>query len=248
MISSVKKQLNSFTRRGSREQLRESQEATQSAGATCPARARTSAGELRKTTASMTTADESSYTAKPIAPKKMVNSKIDCSKPVPASAVSYEMVTIVIDSWESKVRTIPNWLAVTGELFLRKMFELDPETITMFGFPEDTKYDDPELKNNEKFMAKGMRLVEAIDIAVGFLGPDLEPLEETLFELGGRHVERQCRPHHWPIVGEALFYVMEQGLGDAFTFEVREAWTILYNFLGYHMIRGLLAKCPALAE
>ena len=73
-------------------------------------------------------------------------------------------------------------------------------------------------------------------------------LEETLFQLGCRHVERQCRPHHWPMVGEALFYVLEQGLGDDFTFEVREAWITLYNFMGYHMIRGLLAKQGGPAE
>ena len=181
-------------------------------------------------------------------PKQRTATKLDCMTKVNARDISFDVVQAVTDSWESKVRKLPNWLPITGELFLRKMFELDPETKTMFGFPEDTRHDDPALKNDEKFMTKGIRLIEAVDIAIGFLGPDLDPLEQTLFELGGRHVERQCRPHHWPIVGMALFYVFEQCLGDEFTFDLRESWTIMYNFLSYHMIQGLLAKCPALAE
>ena len=48
------------------------------------------------------------------------------------------------------------------------------------------------------------------------------------------------------MVGEALFYVFEVGLGDKFTPQMKEAWTILYNFMGYHMIEGLVAKAPEL--
>ena len=174
--------------------------------------------------------------------------KIDCTKRVPLESITFDMVNLVINSWESKIRTIPHWAEVTGELFLRKMFELDPETISMFGFPSNTRYNDPRLRFDEKFMTKAIRLIEAIDIAVGFLGPDVGPLEETLFELGGRHVARKCKPHHWPMVGAALFDVFDQCLGPELTYEIKEAWTVLYNFMGYHMIRGLLAKCPELAE
>jgi hemoglobin-like flavoprotein len=180
--------------------------------------------------------------------KAVARSNLDCSQRIPADSISFQMVNTVINSWENKVKKIPNWLPIAGELLLRKMFELDPETITMFGLPADTRFNDPELKNNKHFMAKGMRLVQAVDTAIKFLGPDLEPLEDTLVELGTRHVARHCRPHHWPVVGDALFYVFEVGLGDQFTDEIREAWTIMYNFLGYHMIQGLLKQCPALEE
>ena len=61
----------------------------------------------------------------------LAHTKFDCTKRVPASAVSYEMVTIVVNSWEQKVRMIPHWRAVTGELLLRKMFELDPVSQTV---------------------------------------------------------------------------------------------------------------------
>jgi hemoglobin-like flavoprotein len=112
-----------------------------------------------------------------------------------------------------------------GEMFMRKCFELESSTKEMFGFPADTDHDDPALSSNQEFISKGVRLIEAVDTAVGFLGPDLEPLENTLFQLGGRHVARRCRPSHWPMVGDVLFYIFEQGLGDDFTPKLREAWT-----------------------
>ena len=121
-----------------------------------------------------------------------------------------------------------------------RMFELEPDCIRMFGFPLDTKYDDPALSNDEKFVKKGIALIVAVDIALTFLGPDLEPLEDQLVELGTRHVGRQCKPKHWPMVGVALFYTLEQALGDKFTKEIQDCWVTLYNFLGYHMIRGLI--------
>jgi hemoglobin-like flavoprotein len=45
---------------------------------------------------------------------------------------------------------------------------------------------------------------------------------------------------HWPMVGLALFHTLKV-LGEKFTPEVKDAWTILFNFLGFHMIEGLLA-------
>jgi hemoglobin-like flavoprotein len=168
------------------------------------------------------------------------NSRFDCSIQTMASDVSFEMVTKCIDSWERDLKAVPGWKEIGGELLLRKMFELEPECIEMFGFPSDTRFDDPELKNNAAFMKKGIALVMAVDMAVSFLGPDLEPLESELVALGERHVALECKPKHWPMVGEALFYVFEQALGKKFTPAVQKSWLTLYRFLGYHMIVGLI--------
>jgi hemoglobin-like flavoprotein len=175
--------------------------------------------------------------------------KIDCSKHVPASAITFSMVTTVISSWEHSVKRIPKWEHVFGEIFLRKIFELDSDTIVMFGFPEDTKFDDPALRDNAKFMGKAIRFIKGIDMIVNFLGPDLLPLETELFDLGGRHGYMNCRPHHWDVVGHALFYAFDETImKDKFTPEVRDSWIIIYNFLSFHMIKGMLAKFPHLAD
>jgi hemoglobin-like flavoprotein len=50
-------------------------------------------------------------------------------------------------------------------------------------------------------------------------------------ELGRRHLVYGVRPEHSAIVGAALLWTLQTGLGDAFTGEVREAWTCAYMFL-----------------
>jgi hemoglobin-like flavoprotein len=110
----------------------------------------------------------------------------------------------------------------------------------MYGFSIETTFDDPALSSNEKFIKKGIALMNAIDIALSFLGPDLEPLEDSLQELGRRHVARRCKPKHWPMMGVAWFHTLEQTLGKKFTTEIQNCWIVMYNFLGYHMIQGLI--------
>jgi hypothetical protein len=124
-------------------------------------------------------------------------------------------------------------------LTLRRSCEL--ECIAMFGYPLDTVFSDPALKDNSKFMKKVIAMVVALDIAVGFLGPDLEPIESQLVELGRRHGAHGCKPKHWHMVEEALFHVFEVALGEKFTPEIQMCWEILFNFLGYHMIQGLIS-------
>jgi hemoglobin-like flavoprotein len=170
-----------------------------------------------------------SYVESPAQAPSSVQDEFDVMTPISYNEVSYEMVTMVLDSWENKLQQIPNFLQVTGEMFMRKSFEIYPETKEMFGFP-GARHDDPALSRNKTFMAKGVRLMRAIDMTLSFLGPDLQPLEQTLFDLGKRHVARQCKPKHWPAVGEVLFYIFEETLGDEFTPELRQAWTGKYEF------------------
>jgi hemoglobin-like flavoprotein len=164
--------------------------------------------------------------------------QLHCTKRVSSSDISFSTVDDVINSWK-EITAIPNWEKVAGDLFLRYIFKIEPGTIQLFGFPDDTDYTDPELTKNMKFVTKGVVLIKAIDTAVQLLGPDLYPLEEVLYDLGKRHVIMKAQPEFWPVVGEALFLVYEELMGDVFQSEVRNSWTIMYNFLGYHMIEGL---------
>ena len=49
-------------------------------------------------------------------------------------------------------------------------------------------------------------------------------------------------PEHWPVVGTALFHVLEQMLGDQFTEKIKASWDVVYHFLAYNMIIGLLSE------
>lgn len=163
---------------------------------------------------------------------------LQCNHCVRTSEISYSIVSDVIASWQVLIAT-PNWEKEVGDLFLRYIFKIEPGTVELFGFPSDTDYKDPDLTKNKKFLTKGVVLIKAIDAAVHLLGPDLSPLEEILFDLGKRHVHMKAQPEFWPLVGEALFLVFEERLGQKFDDRMKESWTVMYNFLGYYMIEGL---------
>jgi nitric oxide dioxygenase len=53
--------------------------------------------------------------------------------------------------------------------------------------------------------------------------------------LGRRHAGYGVRDEHYTAGGHALLWTLEQGLGDAFTPEVRDAWSAAYGWLAYRM-------------
>ena len=58
----------------------------------------------------------------------------------------------------------------------------------------------------------------------------------VLRQLGARHVGYGVKERHYVAVGGALIRTLEQGLGVAFTDDVRQAWTELYGVISSTMI------------
>jgi len=56
----------------------------------------------------------------------------------------------------------------------------------------------------------------------------LEKLLPAVQALGRRHAGYGVKDEHYATVAAALLWTLEQGLGDGFTPEVREAWTTAY--------------------
>ncbi|KAL3907135.1 MAG: hypothetical protein SGILL_008994, partial [Bacillariaceae sp.] len=129
-----------------------------------------------------------------------------------------------MECWDQKIINIPDWSRVTGISFLRHIFRIAPATLPIFGYPETTKWDDPALSEDDRFVQKGIRLIRAIDMAVAFLGPDLDPLEQQLYQLGWQHIAMKALPSHWPIVGDALLAVFEDCMVGGFNEKERNAW------------------------
>ena len=65
---------------------------------------------------------------------------------------------------------------------------------------------------------------------------NLEAIVPAVQELGVRHVNYGVKEEDYATVGSALLSTLEAGLGDAFTPEVKEAWTITYTTLSTTMI------------
>ena len=63
--------------------------------------------------------------------------------------------------------------------------------------------------------------------------------------LAKRHVNYGAKPEHYPVVGAALLWTLEKGLGEAWTPEVAEAWTAAYGTLSGYMISEAYGNAQA---
>ena len=88
-----------------------------------------------------------------------------------------------------------------ADLFYNRLFEIAPQLRPMF--PADLK-------------AQKTKLMAMIAAAVGGLH-DLKTLVPHVKALGARHAGYGVTVAHYAIVGEALMWTLERGLGDAFT-------------------------------
>jgi hemoglobin-like flavoprotein len=81
---------------------------------------------------------------------------------------------------------------------------------------------------------QGKKLMQMIGTAVNGLDK-FDSIVPALQELGKRHVGYGVNDEHYDTVGSALLWTLDQGLGDAFTQEVAEAWTTVYTVLATTM-------------
>jgi nitric oxide dioxygenase len=112
---------------------------------------------------------------------------------------------------------------IAGELLYGRVFELAPETRALF---------------DEDIRPQARRLMGAVKVAVDGLDR-LEEVAPFLIKLGARHVRYGVRPEHLDVGAEALLWTLEQGLGEAFTPDVREAWVEAWNIVAGAMLAGM---------
>lgn len=139
----------------------------------------------------------------PEEPKETMNEE-------PEGPLTEAQKQLVFDSWE-KVKPISETAA---SLFYEKLFELDPEVKPMF-----SKSDMKE---------QGKKLMQMIGVAVNGLN-SLDKLIPAVQDLGKRHVGYGVTAQHYDTVGTALLDTLAKGLGDDFTPDTKEAWTITYT-------------------
>lgn len=117
--------------------------------------------------------------------------------------------------------------AQAATMFYNNLFAADPSLRTLF---------------RGDMAAQGERLMTMIGAAVGLLERP-HALLPVLRSLGSRHAGYGVKDEHYATVGGALLLTLEQGLGEAFTPEVREAWTVMYGIVSRTMM-----EAAALAE
>ena len=90
-----------------------------------------------------------------------------------------------------------------GMLFYERVFTLAPGTRSLFG---------------DDIAAQAKRTMAAVTTAVDGLD-DVDAVAPFLVRLGARHVRYGVRMEHFDVVGAALLWTLEQGLGERFNAE-----------------------------
>jgi len=127
-----------------------------------------------------------------------------------------DQVAMVQDSFR-KVAPIADQAAV---IFYDRLFETSPQVRKMF--PDDIT------EQRRKLMA-----------TLGVVVTGLSKLDTVLpaaSALAKKHVSYGVEAAHYPVVGAALLYTLEKGLGSAWTPELNDAWTAAYTTLSGFMI------------
>ncbi len=136
-----------------------------------------------------------------------------------------DQVTLVQESF-AKVAPISDTAAV---LFYDRLFEVAPSVKSMF--PADMTEQRKKLMATLAFVVNGLGKLESILPAASALAT--------------RHVGYGARKEHYPVVGAALLWTLEKGLGDGWTTDVADAWTAAYGTLSGFMISEAYGRSQA---
>ena len=136
--------------------------------------------------------------------------------------MTLEQIKFVQDSF-AKVAPISEKAA---ELFYGRLFEIAPQVRAMF--PDD-------------MTGQRKKLMATLAIVVNGLN-NLDTILPAASALAKRHVSYGAEAAHYPVVGQALLWTLEQGLGPSWTPEVAAAWTGAYATLSTFMISEAYEK------
>ncbi|GIV96125.1 MAG: hemoglobin [Herpetosiphonaceae bacterium] len=129
--------------------------------------------------------------------------------------MSKEMNKRQIELVQESFKQVAPIAETAAALFYQRLFELDPSVRPYF--KTDMKTQGAKPMSTLALVVQGLNRPEEIIPAVQ--------------HLGRRHAGYGVKHHHYQVVAEALLWALAQGLGDAFTPAVKEAWTAAYRFL-----------------
>jgi|SRR5215813_1195593 len=114
---------------------------------------------------------------------------------------------------QSSFKCVAPIASKAADLFYNRLFEIAPEVRQLF--PADL--------SGQKIKLMGMLATTIKNLH------QLETLLPTVRQLGERHRSYGVSADHYAQVGTALLWTLEQGLGSAFTPEVKAAWSDAYS-------------------
>lgn len=128
-------------------------------------------------------------------------------------------IKLVEDSWDYIITNTEE----AGNLFYTRLFEQSPALRPLF---------------KENMREQERKLISLITFAVSKAN-NLDEIANDVVALGTRHKGYGVKDEYYNDVATALLWTLEQGLGNQWNNEVKEAWTTLYVTLA-----GIMTKAP----
>ncbi|MBN8854881.1 MAG: hypothetical protein BGO55_19725 [Sphingobacteriales bacterium 50-39] len=110
-----------------------------------------------------------------------------------------------------------------GSLFYNRLFEIAPQVKPMF--------------SRGSLNEQSRKLLSMISYVIGKL-KSLDDILEEVKKLARRHVNYGVQEEHYTMVGRALLWTLEAGLGDKWNEELEKSWTVCYTILAEAMIKA----------
>jgi hemoglobin-like flavoprotein len=131
--------------------------------------------------------------------------------------MTQKQIELVKSTWSAVAALDP---VVVGKLFYDRLFEIAPQLKPMFrnSMPEQSK-----------------KLLATINFVIIKLDA-LDDIIDEVSKLAQRHINYGVQPGHYVVVGEALLWTLEHGLGELWTEEAEAAWSKCYRILSSAMI------------
>ena len=127
-----------------------------------------------------------------------------------------EQIQLVTHSWRLLRAVNP---AIVADVFYSKLFYQHPELRDMFPKQMEDQY---------------KKLVDMLSYMVLRLDNPESMLQEVQ-DMGMRHRNYGVKPGHYAMVGEALLWTLEKGLGEDWNSETAEAWGACYGLIAEKM-------------
>jgi hemoglobin-like flavoprotein len=134
--------------------------------------------------------------------------------------MTHQQINLIKSSW-GLVGTIDP--ETVGALFYNRLFEIAPEVKPMFSRTTVAE-------QSKKLLAMLSYVIAKLD--------KLEDIIDEVAKLAQRHRQYGVKEDHYMIVGAALLWTLEKGLGDNWNEELKEAWTTCYVTLSSAMINA----------
>ena len=128
-----------------------------------------------------------------------------------------EQIKLVKKTWRMFRNIDPS---VVGDTFYSKLFNDNPALRKMFPTNMETQY---------------RKLMEMLTVIISRLDK-IDEVSQDIRDMARRHVNYGVRPGHYRLVGQALMWTLEQGLGRDWTPEVKESWARCYGALSGMMM------------